>query len=133
MTRLVVSTSAPTGREERIWRAVARLAESPPPVDEARRRPATPGLAESLVFEFDEAYTVFVEGFERLPSEAQLIALQAVDSRVSEMVRAREAALWTEGARREDPRWAELRRLAADVLDVFGWPNVDAAAIGGRA
>jgi len=83
---------------------------------------AVQGLAENLVFEFDEAYTAFVEGFERLPTDAQLLALQAMDTRLSAMVRARDAALWTEAARRDEPDWQEVRRLAAEVLSAFGWP-----------
>ena len=113
---------ASAGREERLRRAIAGLAEVPPSAEEAKRRPARPGFAENLVFEFDEAYTAFVEGFETLPSEEQLLALQAVDTHVSAMVRARDAALWTERARREDAPWHEVRVLAADVLRVFEWP-----------
>lgn len=122
MTRLdVVVDTAPTGREARLQRAIAGLAAEPPSAEESKRRPARPGFAENLVFEFDEAYTAFVEGFETLPSEAQLLALQAVDTHVSAMVRARDAALWTERARREDPPWVEVRALAARVLHVFDW------------
>jgi hypothetical protein len=119
----VVAGPASTGREARLRRAIAGLAAAPPSVEEAKRRPARPGFAENLVFEFDEAYTAFVEGFETLPSEEQLLALQAVDTHVSAMVRARDAALWTERARREDAPWAEVRVLAAHVLHVFDWPS----------
>lgn len=123
MTELdVVVGTAPTGREARLQRAVAGLAAEPPSASEARRVPARPGFTENLVFEFDEAYTAFVEGFETLPSEEQLLALQAVDTHVSAMVRAKDAALWTERARREDPPWLEVRVLAAHVLRVSDWP-----------
>ena len=118
----VVEGRASTGREERLRLAIAGLAEVPPSAEEAKRRPARPGFAENLVFEFDEAYTAFVEGFETLPSEEQLLALQALDTHVSAMVRARDAALWTERARREDAPWQEVRVLAARVLRVFEWP-----------
>ena len=121
MTRLEVVGGATTGREARLQRAISGLAAEPPSAEEAKRRPPRQGFAENLVFEFDEAYTAFVEGFETLPSEEQLLALQAVDVHVSAMVRAKDAALWTERARREDPPWVEVRALAAHVLRVFEW------------
>ena len=71
-----------------------------------------PSHAEGLVVEFDEAYTAFVDGFERLPSESQLTALQAVDAKLASMVRAKDASLWTLRACREDPCWGEVRTLA---------------------
>jgi len=93
----------------------------------ARRQPANPGYGEKLVFEFDEAYTAYVDGFETLPAEAQLLALQAVDTQVSSMVRAKDVALWTEAARREDPEWLSVRSLATRVLSVFDWPSLGSA------
>lgn len=77
--------------------------------------------AQALVVEFDDAYTAVVEGLEQLPSESQMIALQAVDTRLSVMVAAKDAALWTDRARREDQVWTEFRELAADVIAEFGW------------
>jgi len=124
VSELPVARAAPTGREARLWRAVASLAEDPPSAEEAKRRPVPAGFAENLVFEFDEAYTAFVEGFEVLPSEIQLISLQAVDTQVSSMVRAKDAALWTEQARRDDPDWDEVRRCARAALAAFAWPTV---------
>jgi len=121
VTDLDVVRVSDGGRAERLRRAIVGLAEAPPTAEEAKRRPATPGLAENLVFEFDEAYTAFVEGFESLPSEEQLLALQAVDTHVSSMVGAKDAALWTERARREDACWVDARALAAHVLRVFDW------------
>lgn len=124
MTELSLVQSAPEGRAARLWRAIAGLAEPPPSAEEAKRRPAVQGLAENLVFEFDEAYTAFVEGFEALPTETQLLALQAVDTHVSAMVGAKQAALWTEQARREAHEWQHVRKLARDVLTAFDWPAV---------
>ncbi len=124
MTRLEVVRSAPEGREARLWRAIASLAEMPPSAEEAKRRPVVAGHAENLVFEFDEAYTAFVESFEVLPSESQLLALQAVDTHVSSMVRAQDAALWTEQERREEEVWHGVRALAREVLDAFDWPGL---------
>ena len=55
-------------------------------------------------------------------SEDQMLALQAVDTKLAAMVGAKDAALWTESARREDPLWAEVRSLAMRVLVEFDWP-----------
>ena len=111
------------GRTGRLFRAVLSLSQPPATPDSGARGPAIPGLAENLVFEFDEAYTAFVEGFEKLPTDAQLLALQAMDTLLSAMVRAKDAALWTEAARRDEPDWQEVRRLAEAVLSAFDWPT----------
>ena len=124
MSDLKLMQVVPSGQDSRIWRAVACLAEAPPSAEESARRPATAGFAENLVFEFDEAYTSFVEGFETLPTEKQLVALQAVDTHVSSMVDAKDASLWTEEARREAGGWQDVRALAERVLEVFDWPRL---------
>ena len=93
------------GRSERLSRIVRSLSQRPASPRPGSSVSATPGLTESLVFEFDEAYTAFVEGFEALPSERQMLALQAMDARLSAMVRAKDAAIWTEVARREASDW----------------------------
>ena len=112
----------PQGRAARLWRAVLCLAEMPPSEEDAVLRPVVPGHAENLVFEFDEAYTDFVDGLKKLPSESQMLALQEVDVKVSSMVGAKDISLWTDRARREDENWAELRQLAARVFSAFDWP-----------
>ena len=108
----------PSGREARLWRVLVELGgavEDPKPV--------LPGRLEKLIVEFDDAYTTFVEGMEQLPSEAQFVALQAVDRQLAAMVRATDAALWTEQALREDTRWSEAGRLVRGVIQAFDWPG----------
>lgn len=123
MSSLEVVAGRPKGRSLRLWRAMLSLALPAEPLEIAAQRPAIPGFAESLVLEFDEAYTGFVDGVEALPSEAQMLALQAVDRKLAAMVSAKDAALWTERARREDLIWAEVRGLAMRVLREFDWPT----------
>lgn len=126
--RLETGPAAPTGREARLWRVLVELSVQ---VEEARAafaregkpRPLLPGRLENVVVEFDDAYTVYVEGMERLPDEAQLLALQAVDRQLAGMVRAKDAALWTEQALREDRRWDEAQRLAAAAIRAYAWPT----------
>jgi len=123
MSSFDVISPQPEGRSLRLWRVVLSLAAPVGPPGIAARHPAVPGLAENLVLEFDEAYTEFVDGFDALPSEGQMLALQAVDTMFTSMVGAKDAALWTENARREDPLWAEVRSLAMHVLSEFDWPK----------
>jgi hypothetical protein len=122
---------APTGRDARLWRVLVELSlsvgESRHDATEStampRSKPLAPGQLERLVVEFDDAYTIFVEGMERLPSESQLVALQAVDRQLTSMVRAQEVELWTQKALREDGRWLEVQRLSVGAIEVFAWPS----------
>ena len=104
----------PKGPSARLGQALASLARLP--VAAAAAALSFPAHAENLVVEFDEAYTTFVEGMDRLPDESQLLALQAVDTKVAAMVRKKEASLWTATAFRGDPNWAEIRRLAEAAM-----------------
>ena len=137
-----LAPTVPMGREARLWRVVVELfatvdeavareaARAADRVEPARPRPLAAGRLEHLVVEFDDAYTVYVEGMDRLPSEAQLIALQAVDRHLAAMVRAQDAALWTATALSADPRWAEVLRLARAVVSAFDWPERRLAVVG---
>jgi hypothetical protein len=107
------------GRSARLRCVLVSLAT--PPEAESGKSVAASGRVENLVVEFDEAYTAFVDGFERLPGESQLKALQAVDSKLSAMVRARDASLWTARGCREDSSWIEVRALAGLAMGEFDW------------
>lgn len=117
------SSSAPIdSRLARLLRALSSLASVTEVPDRLGRKSASspsPPSSPGLVVEFDEAYTVFVDGLEELPSESQMIALQAVDTKLSAMVRAEDAALWTVQARIEDPCWIEVRVLVVDAMNAF--------------
>jgi len=115
----------PAARSNRLWRAVLSLAKPVDPPEVAAGRPVVPGFAENLVVEFDDAYTTFVEGFDSLPSEGQMLALQSVGNKLTSMVGAKDPGLWTDQARREDANWIELRSLAMQVLLEFDWPAND--------
>jgi hypothetical protein len=111
----------PDGSAARLWRILLSLAT--PLTVEPEESFVTPGGAERLAVEFDEAYTAFVESFERLPNDSQMMALQAVDAKLASMVRAKDASLWTARGYREDPSWTEVRALAMDAMDEFDWPR----------
>ena len=123
--RSVTAELFPARRDERIWRAIFSLAAIPGP------KPRAAGHVENLVFEFDEAYTAYIDSMEVLPSEAQLTSLQAIDTKLSRMVRAKEASLWGDAAWRDDPNWDEVRALSAHALEEFGWPSTGAASHAG--
>jgi hypothetical protein len=126
VTSLEVVANQPEGRSLRLWRVVLSLALPVDPVGVVTQNPVVPGLSENLVLEFDEAYTAFVDAFVELPSEGQMLALQAMDTTLGAMVGAKDETLWTERARREDPIWNEVRSLAGRVLSEFDWPTNDA-------
>ncbi len=90
------------------------------------------GRSENLVAAFDEAYTSFVDSFESLPGEAQLLALQTMDKQLSSMVRAKNADLWTQKAHLSNPHWVKVRYLAADVIEAFEWPQGSETGVAGR-
>lgn len=138
--RAIEGRVAPTGRDARLWRVLLELSRSVVEAavdtndrsDVPRAKPLAPGQLERLVVEFDDAYTTFVEGMERLPTEPQLMALQAVDRQLAAMVRAQEAELWTQRALREDDRWRETQRLASSVLEAFDWPALRLVLVAGK-
>lgn len=139
MARAEEERVAPTGRDARVWRVLLELSRTVleamreesdrPGASKAMPRPLPVGHLERLVVEFDDAYTTFVEGMQQLPSEVQLISLQAVDRQLESMVRAREAGLWTKQALREDGRWAETERLASIAIEAFEWPRLRIALV----
>ena len=124
MTQKAARVSGLDGRSARLRCVLVSLAT--PPETESGKSVAAPGRAESLVLEFDEAYTAFVDGFERLPGVSQLKALQAVDSKLSAMVRAKDASLWTARGCLGDPSWIEVRALAGLAMGEFDWLPLEA-------
>jgi hypothetical protein len=114
------SALQPDGASARLWRVLVSLASSPE--GDSARRISTSAYSENLVVEFDDAYTNFVDGFDDLPSESQLLALQAVDTKLAAMVGAKDSALWTPDAFRQAPSWRAVRVLAETALGELDWP-----------
>jgi len=109
----------PDGRSSRLVEILTLLASIPESGPSDHSDHSNQYGAQGLVVEFDEAYTCFVEGFEQLPSESQMIALQAVDTKLSAMIGAKDATLWTLRARREDQIWVEARQLVDVAIESF--------------
>ena len=100
------------------------------PAGEDDLRPLGPGELENLVAAFDEAYTAFVEGFETLPSESQMLAIQAVDTKLTALVRAHDADLWTTAAWRSGSDWIEVRSLVDSAVAAFDWTTGETPGAG---
>lgn len=50
-------------------------------------------------------------------------ALLRIDEFLNVMGGARNAKHWTDDALHHDPMWKEVRGMAKEALDEFGWPN----------
>ncbi len=81
------------------------------------------GCAEpdQLAIDFDEAYTAFVGQLVKLPSPAQLEALQELDQQLDTMSDPALRPKWTADAMKSDPDWQVVRSLAGAALAAFGW------------
>ncbi len=105
--------------ETRLVAAVRHLAL---PGEEAlAARPLKSSQPEALALEFDDVYTDYVDNLDQLPTNEQLVSLQALDSALTAMSGPRNADLWTEASVKSHPRWSEVRGLARAVLEHFNW------------
>jgi hypothetical protein len=92
-----------------------------PAVEAIAHLSADPRAPDTLAFRFDEAYTAFVGALSSLPDEAQLLSLQALDSELCALSGTDDRDLWTSAAYVADPRWEEVRSLAAAAMRAFDW------------
>ena len=87
--------------------------------------------ADDLALDFDHWSSFVRATYERELTVTQADALAAIDRKLSTMSRdGREfdLDLWTDAAMRTSDAWSEVRQLAADALDAFGWP-IDAPLV----
>ena len=99
---------------KRLRQALSALATAPG--DGSPSPSLFPAHSEELVAEFDEAYTGFIQGMDELPKESHLLALQAVDTKLSALIQMKDTSLWTALAFRDDPHWREVRVLAGTAM-----------------
>ena len=91
-------------------------------------------VADELVLEHHEALEMFKSKneFEAVSGIAKA-AIQKLDETIDRMSGPANAELWTIVALEKSPEWVELRELAKQVLQAFGWPDnpppVDRGAI----
>lgn len=74
-----------------------------------------------LAISFDDHYTIFMESMTAMPGEAQLLALQELDSALNAISGPENRHLWTDASFAGDPEWSDIRFLAQKVLIEFGW------------
>lgn len=83
--------------------------------------PAGRHRADALAISFDDHYTSFMERMGTLPGEAQLLALQELDSALNAISGPDNVDLWTDASFANDRAWSDIRSLARRVLVEFGW------------
>lgn len=81
--------------------------------------------ADELALDFDHWASVIRGNYETELSASQAQSLAAIDRQFATMSRDGaefDLELWTEAAVSTSEYWADVRRLAASALEVFGWP-----------
>jgi len=79
-------------------------------------------VADELALDFYHLWEAFEDHFGDSLSREQREAIKALDDLLDEMSGPGKPELWTDEGCLNHPKWWEVRRLAADVLRVFGWP-----------
>src|SRR3954453_828427 len=77
---------------------------------------------------FEQVATLVTHGEAGDINERQRAALAAISARFETLTRDEAefgVELWTEAAVASSEQWAEVRRLALDALDAFGWNATD--------
>ena len=77
-----------------------------------------------LALQFDHWAEVIWENYGSELTDAESAALTALDRKIAGMLHDGaefDAELWTDAGLRSNVHWDEVRALAADVLDAFGW------------
>ena len=73
---------------------------------------------EELANDFDGFRMAAIDNFGSEFSNASLNLLEAIDRKLDEIGE----ELWTPNGLRNDPNWQDIRMMARDALDSFGWP-----------
>jgi len=86
---------------------------------------ASPG---EIATSFEQAATLVTHGEAGDINERQRSSLEAISERFETLTRDEAefgVELWTEAAVASSEQWAEVRRLAMDALEAFGWSPID--------
>jgi len=81
-----------------------------------------------LATSFEQAAALVTHGEAGDINERQRSALEAISERFETLTRDEAefgVELWTEAAVASSEQWAEVRRLAMDALEAFGWSPID--------
>jgi hypothetical protein len=80
--------------------------------------------ADELALDFDNCAAVVRGSDDHGLSEAQIDALSAIDNQLATMSRLAtelDADMWSENALKHDQNWVQIRQLAEEALNAFGW------------
>ena len=95
-----------------------------PPSGQPALFPDAVAKPDELALDFDSCAAALRARDDGGLSEMQCAALAAIDEQLATMSRLGtelDADIWSEAALSHDPNWEQLRRLAADALEIFGW------------
>ena len=73
---------------------------------------------------FDETYTDYVGTLDGLPPGDVLERLQALDAALSKLANENDGDSWSDHAVQHDPRWQEIRGLAARLATELRTPTL---------
>lgn len=79
--------------------------------------------ADELALNFDHWWRCVQDGFGERLNNQQRTLLEAINDQFTQMSGRGNGALWTETAIHENPLWEQIRALAKEALQSFGWPN----------
>ena len=82
--------------------------------------PESIATADELALDYDNWASVVRGNYEHDLSDQQRRSLAAIDRRLSEIADGSHD-LWSGDALAHDAAWADVRRLAAEALEAFGW------------
>jgi hypothetical protein len=117
--RIIMSSQSNSSNQSSLCLVVRHL--SLPGKEALTNLPVGQHRAETLAITFDAHYTDFMDSMAALPGEAQLLALQELDSALNAISSPDTAELWTDASFANDPLWDDIRLLARNVLAKFDW------------
>lgn len=79
-------------------------------------------IADELVLDFDHWRSCAVDNYRIELTKAQLRCLGTLNDKIENATNSADKNVWCEDALRSHGFWAELRELAAQALETFGWP-----------
>lgn len=84
-----------------------------------------PEHADTIALDFDHWCLSILSTFPGRLTVRQRALLNALDAYFDELTRHDDEALWTETAIRESLEWSDIRGLARQALESFGWRGQD--------
>lgn len=86
---------------------------------------AQPEQADAIALEFDHWCLAILSTFRGELTVRQRALLNALDAYFDELTQQGDEDLWSEAAIRDSQEWSDIRGLARQALESFGWPGTD--------